>query len=182
MPASLLTFFAATATDESEGILEGLGIDFTLLAMQTIAFLLTVFVLARWVYPVFLRVVDEREERMAESAKAAEKAQKAAESAEANVEAELRKARREAADIVATAKAEAAQLSERTDKKAKERAERIVAEAQDEIDKSIIAARKSLERDTLELVKKAAAAVTAHVADEKFDTVLVQKSLKETSK
>lgn len=182
MPATLITLFAATATNESEGILEGLGIDFTLLVMQAIAFLLTVFILARWVYPTFLRIVDEREERMAESAKAAEKAQKAAESAEANVETELRKARREAADIVATAKAEATQMSERSDTRAKERAERIVAEAQEEISKSIIAARKSLERDTLELVKKAAAAATAHVADEKFDTALVQKSLKETSK
>ncbi len=180
MPTTLLTF-AATAS-ESEGILEGLGIDFTLLAMQTVAFLITVFVLARWVYPVFLRVVDEREERMLESAKAAEKAQKAAESAEANVEAELKKARQEAADIVATAKAEAAQLSERSDKKAKERAERIVADAKSEIDKSIIAARKDLQRDTLELVKRAAAAATAHVADDKFDTALVQKTLKETSK
>lgn len=175
MPATLLTFAAAAA--ESEGILEGLGIDFTLLAMQTVAFLLTVFVLAKWVYPIFLRVVDEREERMAESAKAAEKAQKAAESAEANVEAELKKARKEAADIVATAKTEANQMAELSDKKAKERAERIVSEAQEEIDKTIIAARKSLEKDTLELVKKAAAAATAHVADEKFDSALVKKSL-----
>lgn len=182
MTPQLLQFASTANQPESEGILAGLGIDFTLLILQAIAFLLMVFVLAKWVYPVFMRIIDEREARINESAKAAEKAQKAAESAEANIETEMKKARLEAADIVATAKAEATALTEAADKKAKERSERIVTEAQEEIDKSVISARKALEKETIKLVKEAASLATANVADSKLDTAMIKKSVEKVRK
>jgi F-type H+-transporting ATPase subunit b len=111
--AQLQQFATAAAHAPKESILDGLGINFTLLILQAIAFLLMVFILAKWVYPVFLRIIDERQEKIDESTKAAEKAQKAAEKAEANVSNELAKARKEAADIVATAKTEATQMVEK---------------------------------------------------------------------
>jgi IMP dehydrogenase len=40
-------------------------------------------------------------------------------------------------------------------------------------------AKKSLESDTLALVKKATSVVTAHVADDKVDAALVKKSVQE---
>lgn len=171
--------FATAAAAPKESILDGLGINFTLLILQAIAFLLMVVILAKWVYPVFLRIIDERQAKIDESTKAAEKAQKAAESAEENVAAELKKARKEAADIVATAKTEAAQMVEKADANAKVRAERIVAEAHEEIDKSVIAAKKTLERETLQLVKKAAGLAVAGVADSKLDEKLIKKSIEE---
>lgn len=179
MHAQLQQFATAAAHAPKESILDGLGINFTLLILQAIAFLLMVFILAKWVYPVFLRIIDERQEKIDESTKAAEKAQKAAEKAEANVSNELAKARKEAADIVATAKAEATQMVEKADKNAKARAERIVAEAHEEIDKSVIAAKKTLERETLQLVKKAAGLAVAGVADSKLDEKLIKKSIEE---
>lgn len=175
-----LQTLAAAASDE--GVMGVLGIDWMMLLMQLVAFLLLVALLGKFVYPIFMRIIDERQEKIDASVKAADEAREAAEKAESRVEADLKKARAEAADIVATAKAEATQLTENADKKAKERAERIVADAQDEIDKSVRAARKDLERDTLELVKKAAAAATAHVADDKFDSALVKKSLEGAKK
>jgi F-type H+-transporting ATPase subunit b len=177
--AQLQQFATAAAHAPKESILDGLGINFTLLILQAIAFLLMVFILAKWVYPVFLRIIDERQEKIDESTKAAEKAQKAAEKAEANVSNELAKARKEAADIVATAKTEATQMVEKADKNAKARAERIVAEAHEEIDKSVIAAKKTLERETLQLVKKAAGLAVAGVADSKLDEKLIKKSIEE---
>lgn len=174
--------FATTAQGKNEGILAGLGIDFTLLILQGIAFLLMVLVLAKWVYPVFMRILDEREDKINESAKAAEKAQQAAEKAEANVESELKQARQQAAEIVATAKSEANAMAEAADKKAKALAERIVTEAQEEIDKSVIAAKKSLEKDTLQLVKKAATLATAEVADSNLDTAIIKKSVEGAKK
>ncbi len=179
MHAQLQQFATAAAHAPKESILDGLGINFTLLILQAIAFLLMVFILAKWVYPVFLRIIDERQEKIDESTKAAEKAQKAAEKAEANVSNELAKARKEAADIVATAKTEATQMVEKADKNAKARAERIVAEAHEEIDKSVIAAKKTLERETLQLVKKAAGLAVAGVADSKLDEKLIKKSIEE---
>lgn len=177
---SLVTV-AAAASDNGD-VMAVLGIDWTMLALQTIAFLILVAILGRFVYPVFMKVIDERQEKIEASVKAADEAREAAEKAEDRVEKDLAKARREAADIVATAKAEAAQMTENADKKAKERAERIVADAQEEINKSVLAARKELEKDTLELVKKAAAAATAHVADDKLDTAIIKQSLEGAKK
>jgi F0F1-type ATP synthase membrane subunit b/b' len=62
---------------------------------------------------------------------------------------------------------------------AKQKSERIVAEAHEEISKEIEKAKKSLESDTLALVKKATSVVTAHVADDKVDAALVKKSVQE---
>lgn len=179
MDVSLQTLAAAAADDD---VLAVLGIDWTMLVLQLIAFLILVAIFGKFVYPIFMKIIDERQAKIEESVRAADEAREAAEKAESRVEADLKKARAEAADIVATAKAEAAQLTENADKKAKERAERIVADAQEEIDKSVRLARKELKRETLSLVKQAAAAATSHVADSKLDDALVQKSLEESKK
>ena len=175
----LLQQFAAVAEKPKESILTGLGIDFTLLILQGIAFLLMVFVLAKWVYPVFMRIIDEREAKIEESTKAADEAKAAAEKAEESVEAELKKARKAAAEIVATAKAEATAAIEKAEKNAKTRSERIVADAHESIDKEVLKARQTLKNDTLELVKQAAGIATGHVADSKLDGALLKKSLEE---
>lgn len=175
----LLQQFAAVAEKPKESILDGLGIDFTLLILQGIAFLLMVVVLAKYVYPVFMRIIDEREAKIEESTKAADEAKQAAEKAEERVEAELKKARTAAAAIVATAKSEATAAIEKAEKNAKNRSERIVADAHESIDKEILKARETLKKDTLELVKQAAGIATAHTADSKLDSALLKKSLDE---
>lgn len=156
---SILTQFASSAAENGEktDILTGLGIDWTLLVLQGVAFLILVWILAKFVYPVFLRIIDERQAKIDESVKAAQEAEKKAEKAETAVEDALKQARKEAADIVATAKAEATQMVEKSEKSAKTKAERIVAEAHEDIQKEIAGAKKSLEKDTLRLVKQAAA-------------------------
>jgi F-type H+-transporting ATPase subunit b len=178
--SSLFTQFAATATSEhaeETDILASLGIDWTLLLMQLVAFLILVWVLGKFVYPVFLRIIDERQEKLDEAGKAAEQAEKKAEQAESKITDSLKQARKEAADIVATAKAEATQMVEKAEAQAKTRSERIVAEAQEDIQKEVLAARKALEKDTVSLVKKAAGLAVAGVADDKLDTALIKKSI-----
>lgn len=178
----ILTQVAATSSGESTDILTGLGIDWTLLVLQGVAFLILVWVLGKFVYPVFLRIIDERQAKIDESVKAAEQAEKNAEKAEAAVEGALDKARKEAADIVAIAKAEAVQMVEKAETSAKTKAERIVAQAQEDIAKEVANARKSLEKDTLKLVKEAASLATAGVADNKLDAALIRKSVEGVKK
>ena len=61
-----LTVLAATAeASADEGILAALGIDWMLLAIQLVAFLVLVWILRKFVYPVFIRIIDEREEKIA---------------------------------------------------------------------------------------------------------------------
>ncbi len=166
----------------SSNLFSALGIDWKLLIFQIIAFVILVLLLGKFVFPILLKAVDDRQEKIEETAKAAEEAREKAEKAEANVEDALKQARKEAADIVATAKAEASQITETADTKAKERADRIVAEAHEGIQKDVLAARKALEKDTLNLVKKAAGLTIGSVADSKIDAAIVKKSVEEAKK
>lgn len=179
---SLRTLANAAPAEESTDILTSLGIDWTLLGIQLVSFLLLVFILGKFVYPVFMRILDEREKAMEASAKAAEDAQKKAEESEANVAKALRQARTEAADIVATAKAEATAMVEKAETNAKTRADRIVAEAQEEIAKEVIAAKKTLEKETLSLVKTAAGLAISGVADDKLDEAVIKKAVEGAKK
>lgn len=186
MPEKIFTQFASSAPAEHDAekpdILTSLGIDWTLLVLQLIAFLILVWLLAKFVYPVFMRIIDERQAKIEESVKAAAEAEKKAEKAESAVEDALKKARAEAADIVATAKTEAVQMVEKAEKSAKTKADRIVTEAHEDIQKDIASAKKALEKDTLKLVKEAASLATLGVADNKFDTALVKRSVEEAKK
>ncbi len=173
-----INYFAEAAhASGGKNLFSALGIDWQMLVFQIAAFIVLVILLGKFVFPVMLKAVDERKEKIDESVKAAHEAEKKAETAEAKIEDALKDARKEAADIVATAKAEATQMRDDADKNAKARADRIVAEAHEGIEKQVIAARKTLEKDTLTFVKKAAGLAIENVADDKIDTAVVKKAV-----
>lgn len=175
-----LTIMASAASESSEGdILSALGIDWTLLAIQLVAFLVLVWVLGKFVYPVFVRIIDERQDKIEASVKAAEVAEQKAESAQEEVAKLLKEARKEAKEIVTTAKDEATAMVEASDVKAKARAEKIVADAHDKIEKDVIAARKALHNDTIELVALATEKVVGNLADVKLDKKVIETAVKE---
>lgn len=180
MDYAFLSTLASTTSDDS--ILGSLGIDWMLLGVQVVAFLIAVAVLAKFVYPVFLKIIDERQEKIDASVKAAEAAQEKAEGAEEEVEKLLAVARKEAVEIVATAKSEASQMVEKAEKSAKAKSERIVAEAHEDIQKEIAGAKKTLEKDVMALVKQAASIATQGVADAKLDTAMIKKSIEGAKK
>lgn len=175
---------ASTAgeSEEQKDLLTSLGIDWTLLGIQLVSFLVLVWLLRKYVYPILTKALDDRQAKIDSASKAAEKAEKKADEAEARINEVLKKARSEATDIVATAKNEATQMVEKAENQAKDRSERIVAEAHEDIKKDILAARKALEKDTIELVKKAAGLAISGIADEKLDTTLIKKSVEGASK
>ena len=175
-----LTVFASSASSSSEGdILSALGIDWMLLAIQLVAFLVLVWILGKFVYPVFVRIIDERQEKIEASVKAAEAAEQKAESAQDEVAKLLKEARKEAKEIVTTAKDEATAMVASSDAKAKQRAEKIVADAHDKIEKDVIAARKALHNDTIDLVALATEKVIGNVTDAKLDKKVIESAVKE---
>lgn len=176
----MMTQFASAAADkEKADILTSLGIDWTLLVLQLVAFLILVWLLGKFVYPVFLKIVDEREAKVEEGVKAAVAAEKKADEAQAKIEESLKTARSEAADIVATAKAEASQMIEKAEKDAKKRSDRIVAEAHESLEKDIVAARKTLHNETLELVALATEKVIGKAVSPKVDDAVIAAAVKE---
>ncbi len=176
----ILRQFAATeaTTTGSSDIFSALGINWMLLIFQIVAFLILVALLAKFVYPWLMKSVDERQDKINAASKAASEAQAAAADAEVRVEKLLKKARGEAADIVATAKLESATALAASEEKAKKRAEQIVADAQDEIQKEVIAAKTALHNETLELVALATEKVVGKTVSAKIDESLIADALK----
>lgn len=172
-----LTYFAETQPAESGDLFSALGIEWQMLLFQGIAFLILVVILKKYVFPILLKQVDERQSKIEESTKAAEQAEKKAREATAKIEATVKKARTEAAGIVSTAKIEATSMVEKAESDAKVRSERILAEAHETLAKDVLAARETLKKDTLSLVKEAASIATSSVADSKLDSALIKKSL-----
>lgn len=176
-----LRYFAAETSSANGDIFTALGIDWRLLILQIVAFLILVFLLGKFVYPWLMKSVDDRQAKIEEAAKAAESAKNAAEKNQAEVEKLLSEARKEASEIVSTAKTESAEMLSASEKKAKELADGIVANAHDQIEKDIQSAKKQLHNDTIELIALATEKVVAGSHDKKSDEKLIASALKEVA-
>ena len=174
-----LTTFASTESAEKTDILTSLGIDWTLLVMQAIAFLILVWALGKFVYPIFMRIIDERQSKIDESLEAARAAEDNANSAQAEIDKKLAQARKEAKEIVATAKDEATAMVAKANEKSKVQADHMLASAHDEIAKEVLAAKKTLHNETLELVAAATEKVIGKVHSAKADKAVIADALKE---
>ncbi len=175
---TILTQFAATA-GEQQDLFGSLGIDWRLLALQTLAFLILLAILKKFVYPPLVSMLDQRDEAVKASADAAMEAERQAAEAEARTAELLDEAKREASEIVATAREEANKLAETTQKKAETRAENMLENARDEISKEIEGAKSALRSEALELVALATGSVLGEKVDAKKDKALIEKALKE---
>lgn len=181
MNSMYLHLFASAPTGESADLLGMLGIDVKTLIFQIIAFLILVVVLGKWVYPVFVSIIDKREADIAASSKAAEEAKKAADHAEGEVAALLAEAKREAADIVTTAKTEATAMVDAAEKKAKKRSEALVAAARDDIENDMKAARDQLHNEMVDLVTAATEKVVGRAVSAGVDESMIAGSIKEAA-
>jgi F-type H+-transporting ATPase subunit b len=169
----------ASAEGASKGFFEALGIDWTLLVIQTVAFLVLLWFLAKFVYPPLSRMLEKREADIEAGVKAAHEAEKKADAANEETAKLLKQARKDAAAIVATAKEEAAAVVSAAESKSKERADRLIEDAEQEISKSVEAARKTLHNETIELVAQATEKVVGKAVDAKVDDAMIKNAIKE---
>ena len=172
-----LMIFGASGSDSD--VMAVLGIDWTMLILQLIAFLILVALLGKFVYPVFMRIIDERQSKIDESLAAASQAESRAASAQADIDAMLKQARAEASDIVTTAKAEANAAIEAAEAKAKARADQIVVDAHQQIEKDILKVKETLHNETLELVALATEKVVGKTVNETIDKKVISAAVKE---
>jgi len=175
---TFLSQFATETTTANQSLFSALGIDWRLLILQIIAFLLLVLLLGKFVYPWLMKSVDERQAGIEAATKAAAAAQKAAEENKKVVAELLAQARVEANEIISTAKLASAETLTASEKKAVKVAERIVADAHNQLDKDVANARKLLYNDTLELVGLATEKVIAKKLDSKADSELIADAMK----
>ncbi len=171
---------AETSTGKSD-LFTSIGIDWKLLVLQTIAFLILLWFLKKYAYPPLAAMLDKHDAVMAEAANAARDAEKHAAASQTKTEKLLQQARKEASDIVSTAKDEANDLLQRAESKSKAHAEAIVSAAKSDIEKEILAAKKSLHNETIKLVATATEKVAGDSIDAQADAKLIEKALKEAS-
>lgn len=178
---TLPTIIASEAAQNSGSgsVLQTLGLDVKLLVFQIIAFGILVGALAKWVFPPLIKTLNERQENIQRSLDAAKEAEAQASKAEASIDKLLKDARSEASDIVSTAKAEASNMVAQAEEKSKTQAEHIVAEAHDSIAKEIIAARRALHNETIDLIAAATEKVVGKTVDAKADKTLISSALKD---
>jgi len=174
----MFTNFAAETAAKGD-IMASLGIDWKLLLTQLVAFLLLIWALNKWVFPIFFKIVDKRQAQIEESNRAAVEASKHAEKAQEETEKLLKQARVEAKDIVNTAREEAVSIMTDVETKSKQQAEHLIDEARDEITREVETAKKTLHNEMVDLVMTATGKVLEGTVDAKVDKSVVTKTLKE---
>lgn len=175
----LHTFAAETTTTGNGDLFSALGIDWRLLILQIIAFVILVFLLGKFVYPFLMKSVDKRKADIEAAAQAAKEAQAAASDTQEETARIMKQARKEAAEIVSTAKLEATELAATTEAKARSTAEKIVTEAHAQLDKDVAAAKRELHDQTLELIAVATGTIVGKKLDAKTDAALITSALKD---
>ncbi len=174
-----MLFFAATEASGEGGFLGSLGIDVRLLAIQTVAFLILLWVLTKFVYPVLSTMLEKRETTIREGIEAAQQAEQRAADANAEVEKLLSDARKQAASVIASAKDEAAAIVESANETAAKQTERMIAKATADIEREVEVAKKELRDETIDLVALATEKVIGNVMTEAIDKKVIASALKE---
>lgn len=176
-PQALLQF--ASESQQQTGILGTLGIDLSQLLFQAIAFLIVVFILGKFVFPVFTNILEKRQAAIDEGNKAAVEANKHAEEVKESMAKMLQDAKSEAAEIVRTAKDEANDLLVRAEHKSKAHAEAITNAAKADIENEIVSAKKSLHNEMVHLVAEATEKVAQEKLNGEADEKLIRTALQE---
>ncbi|MFZ2125075.1 MAG: F0F1 ATP synthase subunit B [Candidatus Saccharimonadales bacterium] len=171
--------FAESSGTPDESLTGMLGIDWKMLIFQIVAFLIMLFLLSKFVYPWLIKSVDERQKKIEIGAKAAAEAQDKALEAEKRISKLMSEARTEANEIVAAAKAEATETLNETEEKSRQLADRIASSAQKQIDKDVLAAKKALRGEMVELVALATEKVAGKVVSNKISNELITDAVKD---
>ncbi len=175
--ATQATHEATTKAAEKASALETLGIDVKQLVFQLIAFSILVWFLSKYVFPLLIKAIDERQAAIEESLAAAKNAEKNAADAEAKIDKLMSDARKEASGIVTTAKDEAIAMAAKAEERSKAQAARIVEEARESIGKEVLAAKKALHNETIELVAQATEKVVGKAVTKDVDKKIIADSV-----
>lgn len=171
--------FVASTEASSPSLFQALGLDAKLLIEQSIAFLILVAILGKFVYPVLIKAIDARREQIESGMKEAKEAGEALVKAEAKVEEALAAARKDADEIISRSHQDAAAMIAEAEDKARVRAEQIVADARNQLESDVRKARAELKAETIKLVAYATEQVIDQKLDQTKDNGLIQNALKE---
>lgn len=153
-------------------------INITLLG-QLITFSVFVWFTMKFVWPPILRVMKEREQRIADGLAAAERGQQALELAQLKADEFLQEAKQQAAEIIEQASKRANQMSEESKQQIRVENERLLAIARADIQQEWQTAQQKLRAEVANLVITTTEKILAQSLDSVAQHALVKQSLEE---
>jgi F-type H+-transporting ATPase subunit b len=149
--------------------------------VELITFLIMLAILARWVYPVVVRLAEERQRAVAEQLSEAEKARVEAEARLKEAQDRLDDARRSAQSVVDAAGKSAEQLRVEVRTRAEEEAKRIGEAARKEIEAERERAVQSVRSEVANLVVAATEKVIGETLDDQKHRKLIDQAIAEVA-
>lgn len=161
------------------GLFQALGLNWQSFLLDLAAFLVTAYVIGKWVFPPLTKALDAKKEELEAAARLENEAGTKLEQAKNEAIAVIKEARSAADEILATAKTDGAAQLEAARKRAAEQGDRLVAEAREQLARDVLAARKQLKGETAALVAEATSAVLGEKLTGERDGKLISHSLEE---
>ena len=151
-----------------------MNINLTLI-VQMLVFATLVFAVMKWVWPVILGAMDERERKIAQGLAAAEKGEQELAAARGKADEIVREARERANQIIDHAQHRANELVEEAKGTASAEGARIVAAAQQQIELDTTRARETLRREVAGIAVGAASKLLGREIDARTHADLLDK-------
>jgi F-type H+-transporting ATPase subunit b len=178
--AMAATPFVASAADDVEGIAK-LGFNLPGLVSQLVNFLLILIILRLLLWKPFLKMLDERRERIATGLEAAERAAQAAEQSQEESKRALDEARAEGRELVTLAQETAGRLQQELEAQARREAEQIIERARAEMALETQRAVQALRAEFADLTVRAAERVVGQSLDRDAHQRLIDEVLVDSS-
>ena len=151
-----------------------MNINLTLI-VQMLVFATLVFAVMKWVWPVILGAMDERERRIAQGLAAAEEGEKELSQAREKADGIIREARERAGQIIDHAQHRANDLVDQAKGTASTEGARLIAAAHQQIELDTTHARESLRREVAGIAVEAAAKLLGREIDAKKHADLLDR-------
>ncbi|MEN8719349.1 MAG: F0F1 ATP synthase subunit B [Oceanococcaceae bacterium] len=142
---------------------------------QMIAFAIFVWFTMKYVWPPISTAMAERQQKIADGLAAAEKGARALQDASSQADVELRKAREEAREIMASANRQASGLIEEAREQATKEAQRVRAAAEGEVAQQVAQARTALRAEVAALAVAGAEKILRREVDAKSHADLLDE-------
>jgi F-type H+-transporting ATPase subunit b len=175
----LWSLYSATTSAGISGLFTALGIDWRSLILDALAFLITMAILAKFVYPILIKALDAKQDELEAATRLEKQAKSDLETAQKEITKLMEEARKSADEVLANAKTEAANATKVSSQHAAEQAERIVAEAHEQLKRDVRVARETLKTDTVHLVASATETLLGEKLNATTDAKLINKSLEQ---
>jgi F-type H+-transporting ATPase subunit b len=150
------------------------NINLTLI-VQMVVFATLIYITMKWIWPPILKMMDERQRKIAEGLAAAEEGEKELTEARGKADAIVREARERANQIIDHAQHRANEMVEEAKGTASVEGARIVAAAQQQIELDTTRARESLRREVAGIAVGAASKLLGREIDARTHADLLDK-------